>query len=134
MSLIENCEELVDNLQCQQTVRGMDLSRVVAPMVNQSDAPFRVLCMKYGATAAYTEMLYAERIALEDSYLENAIPLADETAFANYKTRPLICQLCGNDEQIMAAAAAKIKLCKIKIDAIDFNLGCPQGKTSTVMK
>lgn len=35
------------------------ISDVAAPMVNQSDAPFRHLVMQHGASCAYTQMLLA---------------------------------------------------------------------------
>eukprot|EP00961_Rhodomonas_salina_P294163 3934335-Rhodomonas_salina.3 len=35
---------------------------VMAPMVGQSDLAFRLLCLRYGASVVYTEMLYSDRI------------------------------------------------------------------------
>ena len=39
------------------------LARVAAPMVGQSDPPFRTLCLQHGATCVFTEMLYASLVA-----------------------------------------------------------------------
>lgn len=165
-----------------------DLRFIVAPMVNQSDPPFRTLCLKYGATCAYTEMLYSHRIVNSENYLskrlqevdhsfflgndegapssssyctgdnENGMksfmqidPNNDEESyrsirdrsasigqgdgdepqpFKSYSSRPLIVQICGNDPDTLSMAVMKIKEYskRCPVDAIDFNLGCPQDR------
>lgn len=111
------------------------VSRALAPMINQSDAPFRTLCLRYGATCAYTEMLYGNRIVENPSYLDQALPSCDDCFYTTgskqincvYTSRPKIVQLCGNDPTTMGIAASKVLLTK-RADAIDFNLGCPQDR------
>lgn len=105
-----------------------DVSRIVAPMVGQSDAPFRSLCLKYGATCAYTEMMDSQRIVHEESYFEYSLPEADHRLQEfGYQTHPLVVQICGNDPFILAEAVEMIAKTG-RADAIDFNLGCPQEK------
>lgn len=41
---------------------------MVAPMVDQSELPFRMLCRKYGATAAYSPMLHSRLFAQDVKY------------------------------------------------------------------
>lgn len=41
---------------------------MVAPMVDQSELPFRMLCRKYGATAAYSPMLHSRLFAQDAKY------------------------------------------------------------------
>ncbi|RWW55503.1 hypothetical protein BHE74_00037860, partial [Ensete ventricosum] len=41
---------------------------VVAPMVDNSELPFRMLCRKYGAEAAYTPMLHSRIFAENEKY------------------------------------------------------------------
>ena len=41
---------------------------IVAPMMDQSELPFRMLCRKYGATAAYTQMFHSRPFALQPGY------------------------------------------------------------------
>lgn len=41
---------------------------VVAPMVDNSELPFRMLCRKYGAEAAYTPMLHSRIFSENEKY------------------------------------------------------------------
>lgn len=41
---------------------------VVAPMVDNSELPFRMLCRKYGAEAAYTPMLHSRIFTENEKY------------------------------------------------------------------
>jgi tRNA-dihydrouridine synthase 1 len=88
----------------------------IAPMVDQSELPFRLLCRKYGATAAYTPMLHARL------FLEGA-PYRAEHFSTCPEDRPLLAQFCANDPDILINAA---KIVAPHVDGIDLNLGCPQ--------
>ena len=41
---------------------------VAGPMVGASDLAFRLLCRRHGADAAYTEMLFSDRLATDGAY------------------------------------------------------------------
>eukprot|EP00601_Ochromonadales_sp_CCMP2298_P017942 CAMPEP_0173224948 /NCGR_PEP_ID=MMETSP1142-20121109/4620_1 /TAXON_ID=483371 /ORGANISM="non described non described, Strain CCMP2298" /LENGTH=472 /DNA_ID=CAMNT_0014153267 /DNA_START=42 /DNA_END=1460 /DNA_ORIENTATION=- len=104
------------------------LQWVAAPMVSQSDAPYRSLCLKYGATCAYTEMLYSDRVVSDPDYLNAYLPAADHIfEQQGYPTRPLVVQVCGNDPATLANAVERIALVG-GVDAVDLNLGCPQDR------
>lgn len=106
-----------------------------APMVGQSDLPFRLQTVHHGATSTWTEMYLATKLNSDRDTLdtlrrdlergrtapENIIrdvksPLAGQPA-------PQIAQLAGNDVQQLVEAARKVAP---YADAIDLNLGCPQ--------
>ncbi|KAL1704196.1 tRNA-dihydrouridine synthase [Schizophyllum commune] len=99
-----------------------NLARIAAPMVNQSDLPFRLLVRKYGATATYTQMLIPDKILNDRDYLEfhqRDLELASNAP----EGPPTIVQVCGNDTEQVVQAAKRIQtLCQ----GIDLNLGCPQ--------
>jgi tRNA-dihydrouridine synthase 1 len=88
----------------------------VAPMVDQSELAFRLLCLRHGADAAYTPMLHARL------FLEGAAYRAEHFA-TTPGDRPLLAQFCANDPAILLAAA---KLVAPHVDGVDINLGCPQ--------
>ncbi|VDB91252.1 unnamed protein product [Peniophora sp. CBMAI 1063] len=94
-----------------------DLTNIAAPMVDQSDLPFRALVLAHGATLAYTQMLYPTRLIADPEYL------AFHRQDLSQSPRPVVVQLCGNDpDTILRGALAIADLC----DGIDLNLGCPQ--------
>ncbi|TFK38166.1 tRNA-dihydrouridine synthase [Crucibulum laeve] len=102
-------------------MNALDLKFIAAPMVNQSDLPFRLLVRKYGATLAYTQMLLPDRLLNDQEYLE--YHLRDLSSAAGGSERPVVVQLCGHDPETIVKAGRKLQG---SCDAIDLNLGCPQ--------
>jgi len=94
---------------------------VVAPMVDQSDLPFRLLCRKYGSNLCFTPMIHA-KMFLDKSlgYRAKFWNLADGTP---KEDRPLVAQFCSSDPDALLTAAGMIQH---QVDAIDLNCGCPQ--------
>ena len=90
---------------------------VVAPMVDHCDLAYRMLTRKYGAELVYTQM-----------YNANAFVGSRELREENFTTcaedRPLIVQFAGHDPATLLQAA---KYVEGRCDAVDLNLGCPQG-------
>eukprot|EP00882_Tetradesmus_deserticola_P015758 GHRQ01016792.1.p1 GENE.GHRQ01016792.1~~GHRQ01016792.1.p1 ORF type:complete len:339 (+),score=106.38 GHRQ01016792.1:225-1241(+) len=88
----------------------------VAPMVDQSELPFRMLCRAHGAEAAYTPMLHSRLFLEQQKY-------RDEHFSTCPGDRPLFVQFCANDPDTFVAAA---EIVQEHADYIDLNLGCPQ--------
>ena len=88
---------------------GLDLSYIAAPMVNQSDTPFRALVHRHGATLTYTEMLRPDRLLTDPNYLafhRRALELGRPSA------GPVVVQVCGNDQdEIVRGAKTVVDLC-----------------------
>eukprot|EP00931_Biecheleriopsis_adriatica_P048187 TRINITY_DN27840_c0_g1_i1.p1 TRINITY_DN27840_c0_g1~~TRINITY_DN27840_c0_g1_i1.p1 ORF type:complete len:472 (+),score=97.01 TRINITY_DN27840_c0_g1_i1:47-1462(+) len=90
---------------------------IVAPMVDQSEVPFRLLTRRYGANLCYTPMVNANQFVRCQSYREDVLNSPAED-------RPLIVQFAGHDPETLLQAAKHVEhMC----DAVDLNLGCPQG-------
>lgn len=90
---------------------------VVAPMVDNSELAFRMQTRAYGASLVYTQMFNSNAFVSSKETRANLFQICEED-------RPLVVQIAGHDPEMMLAAA---KLVEDHCDAIDINLGCPQG-------
>jgi tRNA-dihydrouridine synthase 1 len=84
---------------------NLDLGYIAAPMVNQSDTPFRALVHQHGATLTYTEMLRPARLISDPDYLafhRRALELGRSS------TGPVVVQLCGNDQDVIVRGAKTV--------------------------
>ena len=90
---------------------------IVAPMVDHSDLPFRMQTRKHGAQLVFTQMMNANVLIQCREY-------RDELLQSCEGDRPLIVQLCGDNPTTLLQAA---RMVQDTCDAIDLNLGCPQG-------
>lgn len=91
---------------------------VCAPMVDQSELAFRMLCRRYGTHLAYTPMFHSRLFATTASYRKQQWATCPED-------RPLFVQFCGDDAETLVQAAKRLE--PGTFDAVDLNCGCPQG-------
>lgn len=89
---------------------------ILAPMVDVTDLPYRLLCRKAGAALAYTEMLYIDAILHSNKKTEMLMKTLRGDS-------PLGLQVTGNNEKEFEKFA-KLKVIR-KFDLIDINCGCP---------
>ena len=75
----------------------------MAPMVTQSDAPFRLLVRRHGARLVYSEMLMAEDFANEPHYRTTGLGLVDGRVPED--DHPLTVQFAANDPETLLRAA-----------------------------
>jgi tRNA-dihydrouridine synthase B len=91
----------------------------LAPMAGVTDRPFRILCRRFGAGLAASEMLSAD-VRLWDT------PKSRRRMDHTGEPSPRVVQIAGFDPSMMADAARR------NVDAgaqiIDINMGCPAKK------
>jgi tRNA-dihydrouridine synthase B len=92
---------------------------VLAPMAGVTDRPFRILCRRFGAGLAASEMLSADVRLWDTPKSRRRMDHAGEPS-------PRVVQIAGFDPNMMAEAARR------NVDAgaeiIDINMGCPAKK------
>jgi tRNA-dihydrouridine synthase B len=97
----------------------LDSNIVLAPMAGVTDRPFRMLCRKFGAGLAASEMLTADARLWDTPKSRRRMDHSGEPS-------PRVVQIAGFDPVMMADAARR------NVDAgaeiIDINMGCPAKK------
>ena len=96
----------------------------VAPMVDQSDLPFRLLARRYGCNLAYTPMIHAKLFTTSPNY-RDAFWRSDYSGHIK-GDYPLVAQFCTSDKDVVLAAAKYVEH-DPNVVAVDINAGCPQG-------
>ena len=106
----------------------VEVPLILAPMAGFTDSTFRLLCRRWGADAAVTEMISAKAMTFDDTKTKtlSALPSGDS---------PCAVQIFGHEPDCMAAAAKMLAeggfegcLYEERPAAIDINMGCPVKK------
>src|SRR5580704_15392125 len=87
---------------------------VLAPMAGITDRPFRMLCRRFGAALAVSEMSSAQLQLQHTAKSRSRLNHAGECA-------PVSVQLVGDDPQELAHAARELEASGV--DIVDLNMG-----------
>jgi len=88
----------------------------LAPMVEVTDLPYRLICRKAGAGMAYTEMLYIDAITHENAKTKKLMETSEND-------KPVGIQITGSKiSELQKAVSLKVF---DKYDLVDINCGCP---------
>ncbi|TPP60634.1 tRNA-dihydrouridine(16/17) synthase [Fasciola gigantica] len=90
---------------------------VLAPMVDGSELAWRMFGRNHGVHLTYTPMIHSVMFLKDRKYRQSCLQFTKDD-------RPLIAQFCANAPETFTEAA---KAVEPYCDAIDLNLGCPQG-------
>lgn len=92
----------------------------LAPMVDVTDLPYRLICRKSGAGMAYTEMIYVSAILHENEKTLKMLKTCKED-------KPLGLQITGSSLEEFEEFVKMKKVWK-GFDLIDLNCGCPSSR------
>lgn len=97
---------------------------LLAPMAGITEAPFRGICKRFGATLTYTEMVSVKGLHYTpDSRASRALLTFSEAEV------PCAVQVFGSDPDMIATQASRIvETYGEKVALIDINMGCPVAK------
>jgi len=90
---------------------------VLAPMVDVTDLPYRLICRKAGAALAYTEMVYIDAALHENAKTKKMMKTCKEDS-------PLGLQITGDRLEEFEKFVERKELWN-DYDLIDLNCGCP---------
>lgn len=97
---------------------------VLGPMAGITEAPFRAICKRMGASLTCTEMISAKGL----HYNPDAAVSRSLLTFAPEET-PCAVQLFGSEPDVMAAQARRIvERYGADVACVDLNMGCPVTK------
>jgi len=91
---------------------------VLAPMHDITNIAFRLMCKKYGASLASTELLSANAIARNNKAVLELAKTCEEE-------KPVVAQIFSNNTINLVKSA---KILEKDFDIIDINFGCPSEK------
>ena len=89
----------------------------LAPMVEVTDLPYRLICRKAGAAMAYTEMLHISSITHKNENTAKLMKIIKED-------RPLGIQITGNKIDEFEKSIEYFR----DFDLVDINSGCPSDR------
>ena len=92
---------------------------ILAPMMEVTNLPYRLLCRKQGASLAFTEMLYTNQIIHKNKKINQILKTSKED-------KPLGIQITGNSLPEFKACIPILK----KYDLVDLNCGCPSTRVT----
>ena len=87
---------------------------LLAPMVEVTDLPYRLICRKAGCSMAYTEMIYVSAITHENNKTKKMMETCKED-------KPVGIQITGNNSEEFKEVVTSLK----GYDVVDINCGCP---------
>ena len=91
---------------------------LLAPMAGITDLPFRLICEKYGAGLAYTEMISSKGLYYNDAKTKLLLNIDGEK-------KPVAAQIFGSDIEAIKYASGYVS---DFVDIVDINMGCPAPK------